>query len=165
MLIAIIADIHDNLENLMKFLSWCRENKADELICCGDVTNSETLGVLSKEFEGKIHLVSGNMEIFQKQEVEQYNNIKYYGRTGIFEIDGQTIGICHEPEFIDKILEQNDCKIIFYGHTHKPWMSSKKHKERFVMLANPGTLGGVLQRATFATMEGEKLELKILDQI
>ncbi|MBI4812599.1 YfcE family phosphodiesterase [Candidatus Falkowbacteria bacterium] len=177
MKVAIISDIHDNLVNLEKCLNWCRANGISRLICCGDITNSETLDFLSKNFLGQIYLVRGNLEIYpvellrtdkvgfngvnQKEEIKQYKNINYQGRTGIINIDRKVIGICHEPFLIEEIKKMSECDIIFYGHTHKPWIS----REDGVKLVNPGTLGAVFQKATFAVWDTEKdePELKILE--
>jgi len=55
------------------------------------------------------------------------------------------------------------CDIIFYGHTHKPWIEEKNG----VKLVNSGTLGGVFQKATFAVWDTDQdePELKIIDLI
>lgn len=161
MKVAIISDIHDNLVNLKKCLDYCKAEKVEQMICCGDVTNVETLNFLSKNFKNTIHLVRGNMEIFADEEVGEIKNIIYYGRIGNFEISGRKIGICHEPFLFDKVLERGDCEIVFYGHTHKPWIETKKNT-RFL---NPGTLGAVFQKATFSIWDVPKgqIDLKILD--
>jgi len=161
MKIAVISDMHDNLVNLEKFFSWCKIKKIEKIICCGDVTNSETLNILARGFNDKIYLVGGNIELYNEESLKQYPNIKYYGKIGIVEIDKHKIGICHEPFLIDKILEKEKVDYIFYGHTHKPWIEEKDG----VKIVNPGTLGGVFQKATFAFMEGKSLELKILENI
>lgn len=161
MLIAIISDIHDNLTNLEKFFNWCGGNQVEELICCGDVANAETLEFMASNFPGKIYLVKGNMEIYEEQEVEQYDNIIYCGRIGYFKIGDKNIGLCHEPFLINKVLEKGECDIIFYGHTHEPWIG----KENGATVVNPGTLSGVFAKATFAAWDSEsgKLELKLLE--
>ena len=158
---AIISDIHDNLANLEKCLGWCNEQKFTDLICCGDVTNSETLKFLAHGFKNTIHLVKGNAEIYNEEEIELYDNIKYYGQTGKIQAGGQVIGICHEPYLIDKMLVTDIYNIIFYGHTHKPWESTKNNTE----LINPGTLGGIFQKATFAIADQNGIRLKILEYI
>lgn len=168
MKIVIISDIHDNLENLNKCLSWCNVEKIDCIVCCGDVANIETLKKLSDGFNGPIYLVRGNMEIFEDSEVEKYKNIKYFGRIGSLEIKNTKIGICHEPFLINKVLETGDKEVIFYGHTHKPWIDKQKMDNgKEVKTVNPGTLGGVFQKATFAFWDNDnkKLELKILEQL
>ncbi len=161
MKIAIISDIHDNLTNLNKCLDWCKENGIEVLICCGDITNLETVSFMASNFKKDIYLVKGNCGLFQDNEIAQFNNINYLGRFGCIELSGRKIGICHEPFFISKVKELGDCDIIFYGHTHKPWIND----DNKVIEVNPGTLGGVFQRATFSFYDTKlnKLELKILD--
>lgn len=163
MKIAVISDIHDNLVNLEKCLNWLKTQKIESLICCGDVTNFETLGVISKKFSGDIFLVYGNMEIYEKEEVEKHGNIKFLGRIGRIELGERRIGICHEPYFINEVMGRGKCDIIFYGHTHRPFEEMRDG----IKIINPGTLGGVFQKSTFAIYDSEKneAELKILELI
>ncbi len=164
MKIAIISDIHDNIPNLEKCLNWVKNEGIERLICCGDVVGMDTINFLATNFSGEIFLVYGNMELYDDNDLIRYLSIKYLGRYGAAEIDGHTVGLCHEPEYIPKVLAQNPgAKIIFYGHTHKPWIETKDG----ITLVNPGTLGGVFQKASFAFWETDSgsLELKILDMI
>jgi putative phosphoesterase len=156
----VISDIHDNLVNLEKCLIWGRGEGITDAICCGDVVNSETLKYLADNFKA-IYLVRGNLEIYEEPEVKKYKNINYLSRLGVFEIDGKTIGLCHEPWYIDSVLKIKPCNLIFYGHTHEPWINEKDG----LVTANPGTLGGVFNKASFAVWDSEsgKLELKILE--
>ncbi|MDO8593017.1 MAG: YfcE family phosphodiesterase [bacterium] len=158
----IISDIHDNLVNLEKCLNWGRSQSIDNAICCGDIANAETLKYLADNFK-TMYLVRGNLEIYDEAEIKKYKNINYLGRFGIFELDGKTIGLCHEPWFMDKVLKIKKCDLIFYGHTHEPWVE----KEDDVITANPGTLGGVFNKASFAVYDSVSggLELKILELI
>ncbi len=163
MRVVIISDIHDNEVNLIKCLHWCRENKIGELICCGDIANDDTVKVLAKGFEAKIHLVKGNAELHEESILKKYKNIKYYNKIGTFKIGNFTVGICHEPYLIMKVLEQDKCDIVFYGHTHKPWIE----KQQGVQTVNPGTLGAVFNKSTFAFWDSDKgiLELKMTDDL
>jgi len=162
MLLVIISDIHDNLANLKKCLNWCRREKATSLICCGDLTTIEIASYLAQNFPGEIFVVEGNAEIYKEAELIKLKNVNYYGEIGINEINGVKIGFCHEPKKIKKIKELSPFALdfIFYGHTHKPWLE----KEGNTIIANPGTLGGVFNPASFATLDTTKknLELKIL---
>ena len=163
MKVAIISDIHDNIANLKKCLAYCAVNSIEKIFCCGDVTNSETLEFLANNFQKEIYLVRGNMEIFDEDEPKKYKNIIYTGRIVRFELAGKKIGLCHEPFLLDYVLKKGECDIIFYGHTHKPWIEKKNN----YLFANPGTLGAVFQKATFAVWDLEKQEpeLKILEEI
>jgi putative phosphoesterase len=162
MLIAIISDIHDNLANLEKCLSWCQQSKINSLICCGDITNLETVSYLAQNFSGEIFVVAGNAEIYKEAELAKFKNINYYGEIAINEFNGVNIGFCHEPEKIKKIQELSPLELdfIFYGHTHKPWLEKKGS----TLIVNPGTLGGIFTSATFAILdvEAKNLSLKIL---
>ena len=160
MKIAIISDIHDNIPNLKKCLEYCLKNNIEKIFCCGDVTNFETLKFLANNFQKEIYLIKGNAEIFTDDEPKKYENIIYFGRIARFELAKKTIGLCHEPFLLDYVLKKGKCDIIFYGHTHKPWIE-KKDTYLFI---NPGTLGGVFQKATFAVWDTNKQEpeLKIL---
>jgi len=159
----IISDIHDNLANLEKCLQWGKSQLIKNIICCGDITNSETLKYLAENFSGKINLVKGNIELYKESETIKYKNINYFGLSGIVELAGKKIGICHKPELIADIKKQGYCDFIFYGHTHKPWIEEKNK----IITANPGTLGGVFNKASFAVLDSKrgKLELKILESL
>ena len=163
MKIVIISDIHDNIPNLEKCLQWCRNNAIDQLICCGDVTNSETIKYLSEGFKKNIHIIRGNADIYYEEELEDYRNYTYHGRYGKFVMNGYNIGMCHEPDFFQQTTEMCTCNLVFYGHTHRPHIE-KKNSTQYI---NPGTLGGVFYSSTFAywDMETGTFELKILDQI
>jgi len=158
----VISDSHDNLANLEKCVNWGGNWGAADAICCGDIANGETLAWLAKNFK-TIYLVRGNLEIYDEADVGRHDNIRYLGRFGVFGLDGKTIGLCHEPWYIKKVLELKKCDIVFYGHTHEPWIEEKDG----VITANPGTLGGVFNKASFAAWDSanNQPELKILELI
>ncbi len=162
MLIAVISDIHDNLETLKKCLAWCGNNKINSLICCGDITTIETITYLARNFSGEIFVVSGNAEIYEEKDIKKFKNINFYGEIAINEINGVNIGFCHEPEKIKNVQELSplDVDFIFYGHTHKPWLE----KRGTTLVVNPGTLGGIFYQATFAVLDSDakNLSLKIV---
>jgi len=164
-MIAVISDIHDNLANLDKVIKYCQEQKITTMICCGDVTNSETLKYLAKKFPGTIWLALGNMELFDEEEVEQYKNIHCLGRTGgYFQYKDKSIGLCHEPSLVDGLLErQPQIDIVFYGHTHRPWQDQKD----LIKLVNPGNVANTLYAPSFAIFDPKTNEsqLKLLNEM
>ena len=163
MQVAIISDIHDNLVNLKTCLTWCNKNKIKKLICLGDITNSDTLKYLATKFTEQIYLVKGNIELYPREDLKKYKNIKYFNKIGKIIIGNKNIGFCHEDYLVKKLLAGPKCNIIFYGHTHKPWEEEKNN----IKIINPGTLSGMFQIATFAIMNTENGEakLKALDML
>lgn len=162
-MIAIISDIHDNLVNLEKFLNYTRQNQIKELICLGDVSNDETIKNLAEGFTGTIHLVIGNMDFFDEIYVKTFANIKYYGEIGELEINTKKIKFTHLPWQAKFLARQKKSNYVFYGHTHQP----SEEKIADVTLLNPGTLGGMFARATFAIWDeiNDKFQLIILDTL
>ncbi len=166
MKIAIASDVHDNLPYLRQFLSWVKKNEIESVICCGDITNSETLKIFANGFAGKIYLVRGNTEIYNPEEIKRYQNISYLGRFGFFVLtENFLVGICHEPSFIEELSDlmnqqilTNHKKIIFYGHTHKPWEETVDDIKTF----NPGALAGTFSKPSFACWQTKTGEIDLL---
>ncbi|MDD3285321.1 MAG: YfcE family phosphodiesterase [Patescibacteria group bacterium] len=164
MLIAIAADLHDNLANWHKFKEYSKKQGINTLLFCGDLCNSQTLKKINSEWPGKIFLIAGNQELYDQDKVNKLSNINFLGRYGKVKINNLNIGLIHEPEYKERTIGENqELNYLFYGHTHKPWLS----RDRGVIIANPGTLGGVFYKASFAVLDTDtgKLELKILENI
>jgi len=180
MKLTIFSDLHDNLVNFNKCLVWCGSNEIEGLIFAGDLTNEETLDYLAKNFSGNIYLVRGNIDNYDEGLLKNYPNIINLTRIGgVVQVGGRSIGLCHEPDLINNLLPLSP-EIIFYGHTHKPWSSfakapaspaggseDKEETKKGVRLVNPGTLGGMFQKATFAVYDtaSNEPELKILEEL
>jgi len=162
MLVAIISDIHDNIANLEKCLTWCRLNKVEKIIFGGDATTLETIDYLARNFPGEIFMVKGNIELYREADLSEYKNLLYSGEAGLREIGELGIGFCHEPKNIKKVqkLALAAPDFIFYGHTHKPWLEHDGE----TIIANPGNIAGVFHQATFAVLDTflKKLDLKII---
>ncbi|MFA5737050.1 MAG: metallophosphoesterase family protein [Candidatus Paceibacterota bacterium] len=175
-MIAILADSHDNLANLKEFLAQAKKNKVDVIIHCGDVTTPEFLEQLIKNFNGQIKLVLGNAEIRPeefKKNTKNYLNLEIFEEVGLYESiakindEGREfakkfkIAFTHKPEKAKQLAINGEYNFVFYGHTHKPWFAIEK---KSVVVANPGTLGGVFSEPTYALLDPDsgKLELKKL---
>lgn len=162
MIIGILSDIHDNLPNLSKCLTWCKHHQVEKIIFCGDTTTAETLAFLASEFPGEIFIIKGSVELYDERQLEKFSNLNYQGEIGQTEIDGLRFGFCHEPKKINRVISRSTVPphYIFYGHTHAPWLE----KRNLTTVVNPGNLANTFHQATFATLDtkSKKLELKIL---
>lgn len=164
MLVAVISDVHNNEVNLKKVLDYCKSNKIEKIVCCGDLASDETLYFMADNFNppsgGEIFYVFGNMDNGQLQEfknVESYKNVKLFADFGEAEIDGKKIAFVHFPEVAKRLAETGKYNFVFYGHTHKPWTASVKTSasqgiSECVML-NPGNVAGEYYLPTFATWD------------
>ena len=159
MLIAIASDLHDNRVNWQKFNDYAAKQGIKTLLFCGDLATSDMLTQIQTEFKGTIYLIAGNAETYETKKVNNRDNFFFLGRYGHLKLDEKNIGLIHEPSFKrDLLAEKHDLDYIFYGHTHTPWI---EHADKMI-IANPGTLGGVNYMATFAVLDTETSELKLI---
>lgn len=168
MKVAIISDTHDHLPNFKKALDWIKNQKIKLVLHCGDVCAPAVLKEAAKGFLGKIHLVFGNVDgdrfLMAKQVYEkEIGNVVLYGEWAELKADNKKIAFTHRPEFAKGLAATQKYDLVFYGHTHKPW----EEKIGKCRLVNPGTLGGLFYKPTFAIYDTktDKLELKILEKL
>ncbi len=161
MKIAIISDTHDNMANLEKFLaqfvgpaSAGGSGEAKGIIHCGDVTTPETLEWLAENFAGPIKLADGNAEIRREEFAEvagRHDNLEIFPEVGEWEIGEKNFAFLHKPDKTEELAQTGQYSFVFYGHTHKPWISQLGS----TLIANPGTLGGVFTAPTYAILDTE----------
>jgi len=159
MKIAIISDSHDNAANLKKAYSIIKEENIKTIIHCGDIASIEVLKEVFGKLKGKIYASLGNMDKDRDFPIEKDSKLpqlKVFSEYGTI----KDIAFTHFPEIAKNLSKTNKYKIVFYGHTHKPW---EEHIGKARMV-NPGNIAGIMYRATFAIYdtETEKLRLKIL---
>ncbi len=153
MKIAIISDTHDNLANFRKIIEWLNNEKIKLILHCGDVSSQETLNEIKKLFDGEIKIVRGNADV-NLIDIPEFSEI---------ELKSGLIVFTHFPDKARQLIETKKYKIVFYGHTHRPWKESIGD----CLLINPGEAGGQFYKPTFAIYDTEKdkIELKILERL
>lgn len=167
MKIAIVADTHDNLANTKRAIGWIKKEKIKTIIHCGDIFKPETIKEILKIFKGKIYLIFSSADAdfsrIPSDSFKKLPRVKIYEEFGDLKKDGKKIAFCHFPEIAEELVKRQKYDIVFYGHTHKPWLK-KIGKTRLV---NPGNIAGMFYKSTFATYDTktDKLELKILERI
>lgn len=158
MRLALIADVHDNLINLKKCLDWCHHQNIKKILCCGDLTNLDTVQYLAHNFSGEIFIINGNGDNYLATALAPWPQIHHQGILGVCKIANIKIGLCHEPEKIKQLLATNpNINYIIYGHTHRPSYSLHNH----VALINPGNLAGIIYPASFAVLDTIKPSLNL----
>ncbi|PIP26971.1 MAG: hypothetical protein COX30_04370 [Candidatus Moranbacteria bacterium CG23_combo_of_CG06-09_8_20_14_all_39_10] len=176
MQIAIIADIHNNEVNLKKVLDFCVQNLIEKIICCGDLATQETLDFFCDNFSGEIFYVFGNMDNGQFSNFRfdsndsvngtQYKNAKVFKTYGEIQMDGKEIAFIHFPREAKELAESGKYDFVFYGHTHKPWVSyaeaSEDQRKKKCTMLNPGNVTGDFYPPTFATWETENDKFELI---
>lgn len=162
MKIVIIADAHNNLVRLQRVLDYCQKEKVDGLISCGDLASMETLDFLIENFSGPIWHVLGNMDkdFLQKKitEITQRENATIFPDFGELVLQGNKLAFVHFPQKAQELFASKKYAVVFYGHTHQPWL--EKSEGRY--LINQGNVTGDRCPATFAVWEVEKNHFQLL---
>ncbi|MEA2064887.1 MAG: YfcE family phosphodiesterase [Patescibacteria group bacterium] len=161
---AIISDIHDNLANLSKTLNYCRKNKIEDIIFCGDLSNYETLKYLTNNFSGNFYLVDGNNDDYLWEKIKNSNfeienqQIKIFQKIGEFSLGGFKIAITHFQWTAGDLARKDIYDLVFFGHTHKPSYEKIGKTE----LINPGNVANLLFSPSFAIYDTFKKKPKLI---
>jgi hypothetical protein len=167
---AIVSDSHNNVKNFKKIIIWLNQENIRLILHCGDIGSPEFLEESLQDFDGKFFGVLGNMDRDYKTLVSDYNkikNVKIMERILEIPIDKKMIAITHYPETAKSLAESGKYKLVFYGHTHKPWEEKIIAGAKDCRLINPGETAGQIFKPCFAIYDTEKdfLELKILEKL
>ncbi|HEY3288616.1 MAG TPA: YfcE family phosphodiesterase [Anaerolineae bacterium] len=139
-MIGVLADSHNNVNNLNNALAIFRARGITQLIHCGDVTSPTLL----EAFRGfYVWLVKGNNDydwMSFKSEGRRLGNIQYCGRDADLVIDHHRIAACHgDDESLHHTLATSGLfEWVFSGHSHRAGLDS--HGKTWLL--NPGALGG-----------------------
>lgn len=140
MLIGIFSDVHDNLANLRKLLSFFKEKGINTLIFCGDFCSPIPARVMGTEFEGEIHCVFGNGDAdrftISKFSYTEFKNLKLYGEHAELDFEGTKIAVTHYPLYGKALAFTGNYDAVFSGHTHEK--SSEKIND--CIWVNPGEI-------------------------
>ena len=189
MRIAIITDSHDNLANLKKTLAYLNRQGIKLIIHCGDIASDETLEKMVKFFPGNIYFTFGNADniplakiknspctkpkvLVQGQKSPKESDLKsdptgqaklnFCNKFGEIEIDNKKIAFTHFPSQAKKLAKKGKYDLVFYGHTHKPWIQQISNLRKSTLLVNPGNLCGVFYKPSFAVYDTEKQGLSLI---
>jgi putative phosphoesterase len=140
MILAVMADTHDNRTALRRALELARGRGAAETLHGGDLTSSSMIEM----FRGwTLHYVSGNMDRDAGEIRAAVGRLGMGSRSGEelhLERDGLRIALMHgnRPDRMAAAAQSGSYDFIFSGHTHI------RRDERIgrTRAVNPGALGG-----------------------
>ena len=131
MKIALISDIHGDLDSLRQAFEIIEKAKCEKVICLGDVINegSENDKILNLLKKHKTICIRGNHEDLER--VEQTPVVKQFLSQSLEELTINGYHFCHVikrvPEMVVKdrmeawnIFDEFSWKLVFIGHNHIP---------------------------------------------
>jgi len=147
MKIAILSDIHDQLDNLRRALKQSAD--CDVMICCGDLNSPFVARELGDGFPGPIHVVFGNNDgdRFRIAAVgSKFEQITFHGEYAELAFDRRTFAVQHFDN-IGRALAKGDAfDVVCFGHNHQFELSRTGDTQ----VINPGEIFGQLSgSATF----------------
>jgi putative phosphoesterase len=164
MKLAIISDIHGNIPYLEKAIEILGNEKAETVICCGDVQTKEAFEMLDT-IKIPVYLAWGNADYYLQDAVEkgflEPKHMKIFEDFGEIELGGKKIGFTHYDFLARKLAATEDFDIVFYGHRHTPWTQMVGK----TITLNPGEVAAQYGRPTMAIFDLNqmKADLKVLN--
>ena len=143
MLVGVVSDTHNNIKSVKAIIDIFNKEEVDYVIHTGDISKASTLQMFSN-LNCKFLGVFGNNdrnEIGLEEVCEEFN-FNFQEPPFLVNIFNKKIVIFHEPDSIEKYLEENkDIDIVLFGHTHR---YEKRIKDN-VVLFNPGESAGFFE--------------------
>lgn len=141
MKIAVMADSHDNLDNLSKAIDIANQEKCSHLFHLGDLISPFSARLL-KRFHGHVQAVFGNCDGDHLSLQKTFNEFGGLIDKPPLELTlaGKKMVLMHEPYLLQDLLYSSRLNYIFYGHLHK---IEHRHTQGTEIL-NPGEIGGWL---------------------
>jgi putative phosphoesterase len=149
--IGIIADTHDDIENLKAALAALQAEGVTTILHCGDVCGPHMIRALAG-FD--VWIAQGNMDGDFKlthavEEAFGPGRLAWLQRLAL---DGTSVAMLHgdNEEALQNLIASGDYAYVLYGHTHK----RRDQTVGRTRVINPGALGGRRpQRYSFCILD------------
>jgi len=143
MILGVVSDTHNHIPNVEKIIDIFNSKNVSLVIHTGDITQSKTLSKFSR-LNCPLIGVYGNNDLQEKglELTAKKLGFKFQNPPMKLEIQKVKIAIFHEPEYINKFLQDNpSTQIILHGHTHR-YRNEKISNTRII---NSGECAGIIE--------------------
>ncbi len=151
MKIAILSDIHDHSENLLRALKLA--SQTDLMICCGDLCSPFIILDLGRNYSHPVHIVFGNNDAdrFRMANLaREFPQLTLHGEYCELKLDGLTFSVNHFDNIGEAIGKGDAFDVVCFGHNHNHAIS----KNGNCQLINPGEVYGKRTgKATFVIFD------------
>ena len=159
--IGIIADTHDDMDNLEAALATLQAEGVTTILHCGDVCGPHMIRALAG-FD--VWIVQGNMDGDLKltvavEEAFGQGRLAWLQRPAL---DGTSVAMLHgdNEEALQNLIASGEYTYVLYGHTHKP----RDQTVGRTRVINPGALGGRRpQRYSFCILDLATGEVRFVE--
>lgn len=164
MRLAILSDIHDNLDALRRGLERVVDGGAEVVLCCGDLCSPFVVPVLGDGFSGPVHVVFGNNDGDRfriSARASAFDHLTIHGEFADLTIDGVRVAMQHFDDIGAALAGNPSYDLVCFGHSHR---SSIERVGRTWSI-NPGEIfGGLTGSSTLvmfdtATDRPERIDL------
>ncbi|MDF1813076.1 MAG: YfcE family phosphodiesterase [Verrucomicrobiales bacterium] len=152
MKVAVLSDIHDNLDHLAWALKWVQETKAERLFFLGDFCAPFSLDALGEGFEGSIDAVFGNNDGDQfllSKVASKFDHVTLHAPLAELTVEGRKVALQHYPEIGKRLAQSGAYDAVFSGHDHLKYI----HNFEDCLWANPGEIMGRLGAPSFGVWD------------
>jgi putative phosphoesterase len=152
MIVAVCADIHDNIWALERALPLM--TGAQALVFCGDFCAPFTLVQLAEGAAGRpLHVVWGNNDgdrHLLTQQAARFAGVELHGEIARIELEGLRIGVNHYPDIAGGLADSGHFDVVLYGHDHR---EHEETRDNGCLLLNPGEVMGRFGTSTFRLLD------------
>ncbi|MCE4602790.1 MAG: metallophosphoesterase [Desulfurococcales archaeon] len=167
MLVGVISDTHDVLDGVRSAVRFFREHGVEHVIHLGDYVAPFSLAELVSGLDGvPVTGVFGNNdgERMGLLKVAQATGVALHDQATTIELGGRRILLIHgfgppenTREIVYSLASSRRWDAVLYGHTHQPDITYI----RGVLVLNPGTASGILNRPTAALLDTRRMTARV----
>lgn len=158
MKIAVLSDIHDNLENLDLAMKKIAKLDSDRLIYLGDFCAPFSFNKMAELYPSDkvIDIVFGNNDgdiLHISKLASKFSNVNLHGDFAEIKLENCLIAINHYPEISIRLAQSGVYDAVFFGHNHKYSSKIIETENKKCILANPGEIMGRYKKPSFAIFD------------
>jgi len=158
MKIAVISDIHENINNLKKCKEILDNKNINFVIVLGDLVNPGIAKYLGENFKGVCILGNNDGDIYNISK-NLGENFDFISKTYTeYELENKKFFLTHYDD-LAQVMDKETQDFILYGHNHIKFAKIIRN----CLVLNPGTLGGIRNSPSFAIIDTKTKNHEFID--
>lgn len=158
MIIGLIADTHDDMEQIGKVVELFNSRGVSEVVHAGDYVSPftfEILGNLNAGFRGIFGNNDGDRLLLREKSGDRISVQPH-----ILDVEGKKVAVIHEPIAVEALAASGKFDLIVYGHTHTPDIRTVNG----TLVVNPGKVARLHKgRSTAVLLDTVKMSAEVIE--